>query len=348
MQESLIVCFVKCRCRLKRRRNNWNSHFEQIGKRLDRIENTKPSEVVVGSGLDTKLSGILRDVSDTKNDVVRLTERVDNHIRFAWTTIAVLFALAGYFGKVLYDQQGTLSQIEGALPSVQLEKATSGKLNVEDAKRAQGLVAEARRVGRSIDPGILNRVGVRFISAAASPDAQLATATWDAVQEFVDYRSFLNSTLVPDTSSFIPLWSDCQVISGTTYGCRWSTKWRFDLQPVGYEYLPMSLYYKVGKEVPAGKAAVLERLDHHLNADQKTGPEFLLIDVGGTVSQTLDGFRFKNVIFRGVKILYRGGPTEMENVYFVNCTFQAINKPSARELLMTALAPAPTTFKAAS
>ena len=39
-------------------------------------------------------------------------------------------------------------------------------------------------------------------------------------------------------------------------------------------------------------------------------------------SQTLDGIRWHNVTFVGTRLLYAKGPLDLENVHFVNCTFE--------------------------
>ncbi len=54
------------------------------------------------------------------------------------------------------------------------------------------------------------------------------------------------------------------------------------------------------------------------NLSKPNGPAVLFLD-GGTV--VLDGMYFKRVIIRNAKVVYRGGPVHMEDVYFVNCTF---------------------------
>jgi hypothetical protein len=43
----------------------------------------------------------------------------------------------------------------------------------------------------------------------------------------------------------------------------------------------------------------------------------------------LDGAYMKNVIIRNARLIYNGGVTKLENVYFVNCTFDlGKNKPT--------------------
>jgi hypothetical protein len=60
----------------------------------------------------------------------------------------------------------------------------------------------------------------------------------------------------------------------------------------------------------------------------------------------LDGYRLKNIIFKDVKVLYEGGPVEMENVYSVNCTFEVSRRPNGQSFASTVLASSPaTTFQ---
>ena len=94
--------------------------------------------------------------------------------------------------------------------------------------------------------------------------------------------------------------------------------------------------------MPHDKAAVIERIGHPLNTDQPEGPGFFLLEGPSTLH--LDGYRLKNIIFRGVKIEYKGGPIEMENVYFVNCTFDFRPTPEAQQLSKAVLASAAVTF----
>jgi hypothetical protein len=39
-------------------------------------------------------------------------------------------------------------------------------------------------------------------------------------------------------------------------------------------------------------------------------------------SQTLDGIHWHDITFVGVHIIYRGGDLDLQNVRFVNCTFE--------------------------
>lgn len=49
--------------------------------------------------------------------------------------------------------------------------------------------------------------------------------------------------------------------------------------------------------------------------------------------QVLDGIGWKNIVFLGSHIIYRGGPLILENVIFVNCTFEVQQNNDGQSLL---------------
>jgi hypothetical protein len=73
----------------------------------------------------------------------------------------------------------------------------------------------------------------------------------------------------------------------------------------------------------------------------KRGRQVLLIEHGGI---ELDGFVFKNVVFRGVEVHYSGGPVQLDNVIFVNCVFIMENSPTQREFATAVLSNPHVTF----
>lgn len=61
-----------------------------------------------------------------------------------------------------------------------------------------------------------------------------------------------------------------------------------------------------------------------------------------------DGFQLRNVIFDGVGIEYKGGPIRLENVYFVNCTFDVQHTSEGQEFAKAILSHVPVTFQIAT
>jgi len=56
---------------------------------------------------------------------------------------------------------------------------------------------------------------------------------------------------------------------------------------------------------------------------------------GGT--QKLDGISWANVIFENMHIVYKGGPVQLRNVRFVNCTFDVSESPRGDQFLNVAI-----------
>jgi hypothetical protein len=81
--------------------------------------------------------------------------------------------------------------------------------------------------------------------------------------------------------------------------------------------------------VPINEAAELHPLgEPSKNKDQKDGDAFL--EIRGGIS-LLDDTYMKHVIFRDAAIIYKGGPMELDGVYFINCTFVLPNNPHGQQ-----------------
>lgn len=185
----------------------------------------------------------------------------------------------------------------------------------------------AKKEGTRLDPKVITVAGQEFISAGVSssdPDV------WQAGLAFLDYRSFLNSALAPPTDKFTP--RDTQHIP-----------WKFTLPITALKPDEVGRL-RTGKAVPADRAAVFDILGSRQNVDEKIGFEFLLINAP---SIKLDGYRLKNIVLTDTKIIYDGGRVEMENVYFVHCTFEISKRANGRNFASSVLASEPaTTFQA--
>ncbi len=62
----------------------------------------------------------------------------------------------------------------------------------------------------------------------------------------------------------------------------------------------------------------------------------------------MDGYRMRNVIIQNAQIYYSGKAVILDNVYFVNCTFQINLSSNSRSLGENLLASAAISFKAES
>jgi len=78
------------------------------------------------------------------------------------------------------------------------------------------------------------------------------------------------------------------------------------------------------------------------NEKVKVGRAFLILDGG---SLLLDGLYWKRIVFRNTHIVYRGGPVEMQDVYFLNCTFEVRRDAPGQQFARTLLATNPAITK---
>jgi hypothetical protein len=232
------------------------------------------------------------------------------------------------------DKLDTLGQrvakIEGKLDVLKIQSLATQPQKGGNAKKTSEILSTAKKEGTKLDPELVIDAGKQFISAGVSssnPDI------WNAALAFLDYRSFLNSSLAPATDKFSPVGKD-------------PLPWKFFVNVKPRDKFQFTL--TTGARVPAERAAVLEAIGSPLNAAEKVGHEFLLI-AGPSTTWSLDGLRMKNIIFKDTKIIYEGGQVEMENVYFVNCTFEISRRLNGQKFASSVLASAPaTTFQAGS
>ena len=87
-------------------------------------------------------------------------------------------------------------------------------------------------------------------------------------------------------------------------------------------------------DVPRDQAAVLEPIGANLNKHNPRGDAFLFVSNGKI---TLDGTDLKNIIFINMNIRYLGGPLRMNNVHFVNCTFDIPENQNGRQFAKVVL-----------
>lgn len=94
--------------------------------------------------------------------------------------------------------------------------------------------------------------------------------------------------------------------------------------------------------VPQADAAVMKPFDGpDANADEKYGPAYVRIKGG---SLLLDNRIYRHIIFEDAHVAWNGGPIKMEDVRFINCTFEFPPVPQGRHLLLAAISRIGTSF----
>jgi hypothetical protein len=222
-----------------------------------------------------------------------------------------------------------VAKIEGKLDNLRIQRLAMQPKMGTNGKQVSEILKTAKKDGIRIDPELITVAGKEFISAGVSSSDP---GVWNAALAFLDYRSAINSALAPTTDKFTP----------ADKKDRWSAILPANLEKANFFFLH-------GKAVSAEQAAVFEPIGKRLNVDGRIGSEFILLSgsTGLPEGWKLDGYRLRNVIFKDSEITYEGGPIDMQNVIFANCTFKVSKLPNGKNFASTVLASAPaTTFHA--
>jgi hypothetical protein len=75
-------------------------------------------------------------------------------------------------------------------------------------------------------------------------------------------------------------------------------------------------------------------------------PEYFVVE-GRGFEIDIDGYQIRNVLIKNARIKYDGGSSQLQKVYFLNCTFNIAREPNAQSFAVAILSPRPaTTFSA--
>ncbi len=170
-------------------------------------------------------------------------------------------------------------------------------------------------------------IGKRLIQFT-SDNSGIAALAWDTTTSFLQYRSALNGLTPPDA-----------LASAKPLEPNYHTLYSWGLAP-GYERPKVA---SSGLTVPANQAAAAGLIGEDFNKGRPNGPAFLVVTGGGV---TLDKMHLRNVIFVNVHVVYSGGPVQLQNVSFLNCTFQVAPVTNGRQFAEAVLAGPSTVFSA--
>ena len=99
-------------------------------------------------------------------------------------------------------------------------------------------------------------------------------------------------------------------------------------------------YRSATSSVPPGMSVYIGELGHkgpfrYLKDSLISGPN--AIRTGTEKGFVLDGFYLENVVFENANIIYNGGPVILQNVRFVNCTFDVRRSSQSEKLFEAAI-----------
>jgi hypothetical protein len=224
----------------------------------------------------------------------------------------LLLALFGYGLSQLSTQNARLAVLESIYPDQKLKQISenpSDPVNIEAASR---VLNDAKQRNVRIDPSVLATAADRFMSASRT-----APETWPVVQDFLNYRSFLNASAVGVPADLRP--------ASPGYHFNLNTRPLPVTRPQGSSQLAYVIL--LSGQSPPNESARLEGLSTPNSVG--TGVRLIVVDGSPYSALVLDNTWLKNVIVRNAVVAYDGGPMRLENTVFLNCTFMMARTPDS-------------------
>lgn len=190
---------------------------------------------------------------------------------------------------------------------------------------AQEMLQAAKSGDIEFSEDAVERVGEHFIQAADRvPEA------WTVTKDFLDYRSSLNSGLIIPPPNPVP-----------NNGYHFSIK--VAAEPPA-EKGPL-FTVRLSGTAPLAQSARLDSLSNPAPPGTGSGAKFLIVDATPGAGLSLDDARMRNVLIRNAIIFYSGKPVVLDNVSFMNCTFQIQKNPAGIKIGSALLAQRSVIFK---
>ena len=257
--------------------------------------------------------------NDLKNDVkIEVAEQLKEplkDLRGMATDIAEVKGQLKELSPLL--QQMTLKRLHEA-------ENLSPKQLIAQLSDLKSLARTARAEKVAVKPETVEKIGKKLLEAGASGVG--GADAWGTALDFLNYRSFLNASL--------------SISANSVQGNGVLTTLYVSHAPPGLA----SPQFGVAGAVPTEEAAQFVDIGQpNPNASLPLGNDWI-IATGGNL--TIDNVHMKKVILRNVHVFYNGGPLEMQEVYFINCTFEVRHQSNGEGLIMAALQGVAVNFNA--
>jgi hypothetical protein len=230
----------------------------------------------------------------------------------------------------LKHMESSLEDLDSNFKAIRLKQLSDSPRNPKSIASAKEIINQAIAGKVPISPEVVESAGVPFVEAGAK-----TPTAWDAALSFLTYRSVLNVSFAPSLLPSRPAPSNCYT-SGRTHILTSPSE-------TSDEAAKSQTISAIGGTVSGDDAARLEEISNPTKED--CGAQFILYEMPRRDNTfVLDGLHLKNVIVRNTRVAYHGGPVSLQNVYFVNCTFDFPSVPQTRNLASTILAAPNITF----
>jgi hypothetical protein len=137
----------------------------------------------------------MASAAELTTEVAKLTERVDNHIRFFWGVVATGFVCIGGLAMALYAINGHIGQVAKAQASIPaqtvdalLAKPATSEAEEADKLGAVSVILQSAKI-RDVKPdtAVINRVSLKMSDAQQEYPA--LPQVWRATSAFITYKS---------------------------------------------------------------------------------------------------------------------------------------------------------------
>jgi hypothetical protein len=309
---------------------------------LSRIDSEQKATASRVEGLDKSLQGLGREVSEIKGAIKPLTE-TPAWIRFLFYPLCVLAAggVVATLITLLIKVNGIETFIHdngGFIAGLRLQQnaANPDPQSVQDVKR---VLTQARTAKITIPPDTVKSAGDKFVEASKNvPQA------WEAVLQLAEYQRALNADTIPHLPNVRRLDSDPKYKPKIEIWMRASEPPGPAGTPHQLSSLPAETW--LAGNAPPETAAKVELLDSPYPVSSDA--QFIIFDwKRSDIAVSLDGMYLKNVIVRNARVHYSGRPVRLDNVYFVNCTFEIVQQPHGQEFARALLDTSSVTFATA-
>lgn len=255
------------------------------------------------------------------------------------TSIAlpIILCVVGIYGKYYLDHKddGTV-----AIADKEISKNVTPLLSDLDRK-----VTETQTTLKTLQPFIEDLVRREMDGAAASPSAELRKRL-PRIRDVVSVARV--EGIAVDQRVVVRLATTLFEVASTSKSDGSKLAWNVANQVLGY----YSSLIKIEKSGYVMRAQ--DKNDECMSAGGATGismrdatfehcTQHLDSLFGPTAKER--GLFFQGNVFRDVRVIYSGGPLDLNEVYFVNCTFEMEPGPRSKTLGETLLASAPVTLQ---
>lgn len=277
---------------------NWKNFFKWLGQAASAV-------IVFGAIISVIIYVAHSETSDVRHDVADLKDNISD---------------------LKTELKSTNDRIDVVLSQALLKllpaSASKVKPTAQNLIKGQELIKIAKTVNAKLEPAALAKFGTQAL--ALSQDPSLSPVAWRTVTQSVTYRSYLNADFIPKLNDLTP-WPESdsyrQSVNTRPDDSKSTPPWSF-------------IVYWGGGYVAEAQSARLESLARPQPQGSRIG--FFVIE-GGRDFIVLDGMHMKNVILRNARVIYEGGPIKLENVSFVNCTFDLRESGPTRRFSQTML-----------